>query len=446
MPPSSRLLALAAVTLAAACGGSGNSSTSTLGETGGGGAQATSSSVATTGGGGAGGAGGAGGGTGGVGGEPSDVYPAPHPAAPQIQNLGGPILAQPHVVPIFFPGDDPLLAGEIVDFLGKVGSTAYWAAITTEYGVGALTMDPVVQLTEAAPAATDLDGIDAWLAGKLNGDDPALPAPAGDVIYAIHYPASTVITANFGGAPAKACTSFGGYHYNTTLDAAHGQREVAYLVMPRCDGFDGLSGIDAATAAESHELVEAVTDPFVNTHPAFAYPDDDDLSWYDALGAGEVGDMCASNLDSFTIFPELPYTVQRSWSNAAAQAGHEPCVPPLEGEVYFNSVPVLGDHVKYEIQGQTFMVRGVKVPVGSSRTIDLDLFSDGAYAPWGVVVQEARTANLDLELGYAYGQNGQKLHLTITALSPGQSSFIVYSYPNAGPTTQPNVWVGFVNN
>ena len=92
------------------------------------------------------------------------------------------------------------------------------------------------------------------------------------------------------------------------------------------------------------------------------------------LGGGEVGDLCAQEPGAFTQFPELAYTVQRTWSNAAAMASHDPCVPALANEVYFNAVPELNDTITI---GGMFTMLGVQIPVGQTKTIDLDLFSDG---------------------------------------------------------------------
>jgi hypothetical protein len=438
-----------AAAVASACGGTAPVTTSSSS----GGGKSTSTTTATTSSSlfvttGMGGTGGVSG-LGGDGGQPSDVYPAPHPDPPQVVDFGGPVLAAPRVVPVFFADDDPALVPQIVDFLGKVGQTQYWAACTKEYGVGALTAAPPVMLPEAAPATIDDSAIEDWLAAKLDADDPAFPAADENTIYALHYPATTTITATFvQGEVDQSCVSFGGYHDNITLDAAHGTLGVTYIVMPTCDDFDGLNGIDAVTAAESHELVETVTDPLVSTQPAYAAPDDAHLYWMEALGnAGEVGDMCAQDLSSFTQFPELAYVVQRTWSNASALAGHDPCVPPLPGSVYFNSAPELGDTVLLQYAGQSIGVPGVKVPVGHTRVIDLDLFSDAPTpGSWSVDVEEVGTSNLDLEAGVDPGVNGQKIHLAITALGAGPSVFMVSSYPSWDATVAPNFWVGYVNN
>jgi hypothetical protein len=415
---------------AASTGGSTATSTTTIG-------------VVTTGFGGIGGAGG-----GGDGGHPSDVYPAPHPAPPQVVSFGGPVLATPHVVPVFFSDADPTIVSQVTDFLGKVGATSYWAACTQEYGVGPLKGDAAVMLPEAAPASIDDSAIQLWLAAALDADDPTFPAADDQAIYAIHYPPSTTITADFGGRVEQGCVDFGGYHSNITLDPPHGDIGVTYIVMPSCGDFDGFSGIDAITSAESHELVETVTDPYVTTMPAYVEPDEPHLYWLaENGGSGEVGDMCEENLASFTKFPELDYVVQRTWSNASALAGHDPCVPPLPGEVYFNSAPELNDEVAYTLGGATMGVHGIAVPVGHTRTLDLDLFSDGPTpGPWSVSAQELGSQNLLLDVGAGLGQNGQKVHLHITAQSPGQAIFVVSSSPTWSASAPSSTWVGIVNN
>src|SRR5262249_40312223 len=147
------------------------------------------------------------------------------------------------------------------------------------------------------------------------------------------------------------------------------------------------------------------------------------LYWLFALGGGETGDMCAQFPGVFTKFSPLPYTVQRTWSDAAAKAGHDPCQPTAPGSVYFNSAPVLNDNIS--IQGAGTM-KGVKIPVGSSKVVDLDLFSDGdTGGPWKVQVKDFGALvglgnTMSFSLDQTQGQNGQKLHLTINVNKPSQ--------------------------
>jgi len=428
----------------AACGGAEQqmqaSSTTGSGGTGGGSSTTTTTTDST----------GGSGGTGGTldNGMPSDSYPAPHPAPPHVQSYGGPVLTSPKIVPVVFDGDDPTIVGQIADFSSKVGATQYWAANTMEYGVGPATATAPVDLSavpESAPAMIDDAAIQTWLGGKLNGDDPLFPAADGNTVYAIYYPAGTTITLQ----GSTSCNAFGGYHSNFALDAAHGSQQVAYAVIPRCDNFDGMVGIDAVTATASHELLEAATDPFPMTTPAYTLMDDAHIYWLRILGGGETGDMCAQFSGSFTTFAELPYLVQRSWSNKSANAGHDPCVPAIPGDVYFNAAPVLNEWVTYSLYGQNVQVKGVTIPLGESKTIDLDLFSDGdTGGPFTVDVQDTSalfggTPHLDLSLDRASGQNGEKLHLTITVNTAGKHNTETFAVISQLGSTK-HAWFGIV--
>jgi hypothetical protein len=425
--------------------------------------QVTGGTTGTTGTTGSGGAGGAGSttvttttsnattGTGGAGannGMPSDVYPAKHSKPPSVVSYNGPVLASPKIVPVFFADYDATLAGQVADFDSKVGATQYWAANVTEYGVGPATSAAAIMLTETAPPSTDDMGIQTWLAGKLNGDDPAWPAADANTLYSLHYPESTTITSG----NTSSCVDFGGYHSNINLDAAHGSLAVAYAVIPSCSNFDMMTLEDATTATESHELVEAVTDPYPMTTPAYTTVDDGHFYWTRILGGGEIGDMCAQFASSYTVFPELPgYLVQRSWSNVAANAGHDPCVPALPGSVYFNTAPVLPDTITASMFGQMVSLKGVKIPVGTSKVVELDLFSEAKTSgPWTVTVKDGAAAFggkalLDFSLDKDSGVNGEKLNLTITVNTAGKhgtETFIIDSQLG----TQKTVWIGIVGS
>ncbi|HZS40193.1 MAG TPA: hypothetical protein VFF06_25355 [Polyangia bacterium] len=379
----------------------------------------------------------------------SNVYPAPHPDPPQVNDALGPVLKNPVIVPVFFSNDDATQKASLEDFVSKVGATAYWTAATKEYGVNAATATAPVELTETATGTLDDSAIQTWLAGKLNANDPAFPAATSGTVYALHYPAGVTITlqGGFMGGTQQSCSSFGGYHSNTSLDANHGSVRVAYAVIPRCPGVRGLTMLETTTGAESHELVEAATDPFPQSVPAYGQVDDNHLYWMFALGGGEVGDLCAQDPGAFTKFPELPYVVQRTWSNAAAAAGHDPCVPAPAGQVYFNAVPELNDTITI---GGMFTMLGVQIPVGQTKTIDLDLFSDGdTGGPWTVKAEDYAqltgmgASSFTFALDRTTGQNGEKLHLTITtnkASAYNAGIFVVSSKLG----TKTHYWFGLV--
>lgn len=381
---------------------------------------------------------------------PALPFPAFTPTnPPRVVTSGGAVLKAPKFVPVFFANGNATQNMSVADFVKKVGATNYWAAAVSEYGVGPGTGTDPVQLLAAdnPPSTIDDNAIQTWLAGKLNANDPAFPTPDENTIYALFYPASTTITLQ----NSQSCQSFGGYHNDLTLDGAHSNMSVAYAVLPDCGQFGNQSGLDALTGTTSHEFMEAATDPFPSNDPAYSQVDDAHLYWETFLGGGEDGDMCAQFQSSFTKFAELPYTVQRGWSNKAVKAGHDPCVPSLPGDVYFNSYPVLNDNVPYSFGGpQSVNVKGVKIPANQSGTVELDLYSDGPTGPWTVSATDLAAARgQSPQLKFAFdktqGQNGDKIMMTITVVAAStrnRETFIVSSKLNG----KSHIWLGVVGN
>ena len=216
--------------------------------------------------------------------------------------------------------------------------------------------------------------------------------------------------------------------------------------LPRCATFNGLSGMDALGAAVSHELVEGVTDPLVNLHTAFALPDDDHFAWEIESG-GEAGDMCAFVPGANTKVPGFPYLVQRGWSNAEARAGHDPCVPHVASEPYVVAAAVL-DHI--QVKGNSTL--GVRVPVGETRTIEIDVSAAGPTtkpimlkAADGNLLKGA-AANLELTFDRTTAENGDRVHLTIKALAADPRGFSTFIIAAGTDETNKSLWHGFVTN
>jgi hypothetical protein len=376
-------------------------------------------------------------------GAPSDTYPAPHPPLPTLTSSGGPVLEHPKVLPIFFPSYD--YRSEIATFASTLGTTPHWQANGQEYGVGPLTSAKPVDLTEQPPTTISDQGIQQWLSTKLQNG--ALGPIDSTTIYTIFYPSSTTITMGGFGGSSKSCQSFGGYHSNLSVNNAN----VAYAVIPECKQSEQLTGIDAVTAATSHEWIEASTDPFPQSAPAYSGVDDDHLIWQFALSGGEDGDLCAQNLTSYYKPQGFNFTVQRAWSNQLGKASHDPCAPDMPGEVYFNSAPVLPETVTIGGFGQTFTTKGVTIKVGNTKTIEVDLFSDAATSgPWKVTAVDIATLSgqpptLSFKWDRQTGVNGEKLHVSITANKQGQfgtGGFMIES--SLG--NQLNFWPGLVKN
>jgi len=344
----------------------------------------------------------------------------PPPAPPQIQNQNGVVLASPRVVPIFFANDAD--QSKVEDFLHQLASSTYWAATTAEYGVGPLTVASSIVATDPPPATIDTAGIETWLGAYATGDP--------NDVFAIFYPSSTVVDdATFG----TSCADFNGFHYQGLADT-----QLVYAVLPRCPSAGALTGFDALSASVSHELVEAATDPLLETSPAWVFPDVDHLVWAFVPGA-EIADMCDLEPQSFQPLVGS-YVVQRIWSNASALAGHDPCVP-APSQPYFDAAPVLTAKQQITFDGKILTTDGLDLAVGETKTIAVRLFADAPTSDWTVdAIDTSDPSGFTFSWDTQTGNAGDTLHLTITRNSPGSSEIAVTS--TAGSTT--NLWFAFV--
>jgi len=374
---------------------------------------------------------------------PPDAPGTPtHPSAPQMGSNGGPVLAAPEIVPIFFTGDDDMQA-QLEAFLRAIPGSDYWHAVGSEYGVGDPTVLPSIVSPEPPPTTDDeLQALLEAHAGPLETGPMhargqlGWPAPDPNTVYVVFLPSGVTLTAG----SDVSCKTFGGYHSETN------QSRIVYALLPRCPT-TGVP-INAISPALSHELIEAATDPHPGTAPGWAGVDSDDLIWDFAPG-GEVGDMCEYVAAAFQPLIGT-YVVQRSWSNASAAAGHDPCVPAL-AQPYVTAAPNFAD-VQLDYPGGSATTRGIQISNGSSATVDLDLFSDAPTADWTVgvddvaVVVQMMPAELSFTLDKTTGNDGDRIHLTIKRLKDGAgggSELVVVSKVN---NVTVSLWWGLVTN
>ncbi len=352
---------------------------------------------------------------------PSNIFPAPHGPLPPVTYNGGRLLLAPKVVTVTFDGDAQRSMME--SFGDKITSTVWWDAVASEYcdssgqcighgtgGVyGHIATAPASNYTDSSQGgATSLQTyIDARI------QDGSIPPPEVDTVYMIYLPSSTTISLD----GAQSCREFGGYHNAMSSTPPGGAAPVkfAYAILPRCSNSKG-----ELTFAASHEIIEAATDPYLSPSAASYDGFGSDSDAWDT-GGGEVGDRCVDfsgmGQDSYQ---ESGFLVQRSWSNAAAKASHDPCVPapsPAQ-QPYFNLAP----------SGPDTLV----MKVGETKTLELTAFSDGPTPAFSVDVTETTQFFggqnvLDLSLDQITLQNGQKTTLTVTVTSdPGQAGFAAF--------------------
>lgn len=333
---------------------------------------------------------------------------AEHPPAPTVASSGGSVLSSPKVVIVTF-GNDPL-APQMESFAQSLGQSAYWTAVTGEYGVGRIAFGGAVHIATAPSSPLSQTDFEAWLTSQLDGTHADWPAYDPSTIYAVVYPPHTGVL-SFG---APLCQGTPAYHDEIVVSATE---HIVYAEVNRCDPLFGLQGIDYVTAGLSHELVEATTDPYFNSGPAFYSPPPKYNDWMLVTG-GELADMCTTTTAVYFKPSDLPYTVQRSWSNAAATSGLDPCVPSPDG-AYFGAAPVLPDTLHGTYYGQALTTEGVHVAIGDTVPIEVDLFSDGPTDVFNVRASADLGAQLEFSWDQTTGQNGDKRVLNVTRVHDG---------------------------
>ena len=355
---------------------------------------------------------------------------------PTVVSYGGPVLVAPRVQAIYLPGF--AFESEVDTFLASLQTSIYWPAVVAEYGVGPLSVLPSHVSSVSAPPTiaisdSQLGGIDNLFAQLMTADAAVLGAPSGDTIYALFFPPTTTFTSS--GVAFCLPTSLHGFHFES---AASGTR-LAVVVIPSCTNFPGgpgtpdLIGFSALTPAISHELVEAATDPFLDSAPAFADTDAAHAMWSIEIGGGKVGDLCANEAPNRVIPSDIGFPVQRMWSNAAVQAGTGPCVPVPPGELFFVGVPDLPDRVVVQQRhGMTVTVPALSAAVGAAATVGVTFRSPGDMRnAWRVAAVEDhdRGATLSKVFSLTTGIQGQRLQIgvTPTEVSAGIFPLVVIS-------------------
>jgi hypothetical protein len=380
----------------------------------------------------------------------SSTYPAFVPDIGQIQNNAGLVMTTPVIVPITWDVDPS--QSNYDAFAANLGATRYYNATTSEYGVMAAVSAPPVHLSGPAPLMlgdADLQNMIKANAGIVDADagaDPdagdggaAMPvwaAPTDNTIYAFFLPPKTSldVPTQSGGSGGDACSQgIGGYHDQVTV----GGVTTSYAVVALCNFRTGLTPYEQSTSSMSHEVIESATDP----HPTDRFPGWTGFDpfhfafdWYQNFQS-ELADACEffadSQYEDKETAPPFDFFVQRSWSNQSGAAGHNPCVP-APSSAYFNVTPLDLTYVSVTLpasltssgQPQVFTTRGVRILPGSTGTIEVGFYSDGATGPWTLSANEGnglnvQTSHLTVSLDKTQGQNGERAYATVRVNSVG---------------------------
>jgi hypothetical protein len=350
--------------------------------------------------------------------------PGDHRALPQVLNAGGNTMAAPTLCAVTFDGDANAFVWEA--FVEALPKSTYWQATTAEYGIDAATPATPIRsnmtlqgsLTDGVSQRGEASDIETFLIAQLDGTLPPWGAPSASTLYVLFLPPG-VLASDDGAAAAAACAD--GLAWHTAMLLPRTQVTITYAVVPDCGPIGPHNAQDSRTLAASHAIIGALTNPRLDAYAAF---DANNLHWTLAAGNAEVTAACVAALHgdaNFAIRPDdLGYLVQRSWSNVAAAAGHNPCVPapPATTAAYFAAVPRVDTTISaplgVNLLNPTATTAGISVAAGGTVDVALDLFSDGALLlPWQVTATEVNSNQAVLTLHAAGGNNGDTIVLTV---------------------------------
>jgi hypothetical protein len=383
---------------------------------------------------------------------PSSSYPAFVVNGPQVVNQGGaPVLSHMEVATVTINNDPN--AGGFETFSDGLGATDVWGSLR-QYGVGGVVSRPADHVRATFPSATITDTqLDAWVtqnvaAARASG----WPVNRGDQLYAIFLPTDAYALDNGDGTSTPWCDIEPGAAYHTTTYATDANGNpvglpIPYAVLPQCTGLS----FDWMTLGATHEYAEAATDPQVFQASTIAYMGFDNAhaayGIFQALQS-ELGDACEMFFESDAESPPpFPFMIQRPWSNSAELAGHNPCVPAIASEPYYNTTTfaVQLDTISINWSGASLtytcgaipalcpaQTQGIRVPLGQSKTFEVGFYSDAPTADWTLVAVTApdlplpddngapiANGSVSVAIDQPTGNNGHKARVTVTPQSAG---------------------------
>jgi hypothetical protein len=324
--------------------------------------------------------------------------PATHRGFPQLAHASAAGLLSPMRLVVIVAAGDPM-ASELDSFADAAVASAWFKSVTAEYGVVAPSGS--VHLTGAPfPAGTmplDADAVSTYVQQTLAAATNA-PSPDGKTLYLVYLPPGVDLVDNvMCNGPAAA-----GYHHKY-LSGGDG-----FAVIQRCQGgFE--TAIEQLTIVGSHEIAEAATDTGLGWRmaiPAATVPVWMSDPWleYEDSRITEDGDLCID-----TRILEGSYYYQRAFSNAAAAAGGDPCVPSLPMPYY----------------GATTAKPWYSGTAGSTLNIVVTGWSTAPASDWIVraKVQDTSVAGAawTAAAGGATLNNGKGASLTVTIPADAQS-------------------------
>ena len=240
---------------------------------------------------------------------------------------GGPVISNAKVYAIFW-GDNVaaetksgigafltnMLDSVYMDWLSEYNTnlTAVDGRKGTNQKIGRGTFNGAITIKPGHTSSTLTDeNIRQELAAQIAAGK--LPAADDDSLYMVYFPSSHSIEMEGG----RSCQRFCAYHqgFKTAAGAS-----IFYGVMPACGrGCGGASNaFDSQTIVSSHEVIEAITDPFPTPGDKPAYPQ----AW-NTTGGQEISDLC-SRISAPLAGHGVVSKVQAQWKNSISACYNGP--------------------------------------------------------------------------------------------------------------------------
>jgi trypsin len=326
---------------------------------------------------------------------PSDPFPIPFP---QMPDNGGSTLPKLQLVTISFQGDtqwDGSFTSTDADQFGDFIVQSQWLqTVTADYRTSSPFVATHLANYVMPPYAGGPVEIPALLQQLIDNQQVPLPADTSGLLYAFYVP----------GGEACQTVEYPGYSYHnfTTVNGV----EVAYVRS--C----GNALFSLGSVGASHEVAEAITDPFLN-----AYSFSGTGPW---AHQGEVGDACEGSTTT-----EGGWPLATIWSNSAAKKAESPCIPapamyhnvspsgPLTWDQWDTTPIVLQPNVSV-----TVTLRGWSYPADASPW-NLETVQSGSFpvtVSFSGPVSDVKSVDMTLT---ANGTSGQSAWVDVRSSQPG---------------------------
>jgi hypothetical protein len=237
---------------------------------------------------------------------------------PLLQPNTGVVLKPMTLVTVVAQNDS--LASALFGFSDRLVESEWWKAAAQPFGLGAAT-----SVHATGPAITTNPTQDQMIAYLQAAIAAAAPAPDGHTCYLLYLPDGIQIS---GPLPYNA--------YHAPFPSPATTIGDGWAVVSRGKPYGGgETQLGELTRTSSHEVLEAASDPTWQSWQLDAAPAKPWIgsvwSVYQIPGPIESGDLCEGS----RLVEANGDEYQRIYSNDAARAGGDPCVPPST-ETYYN--------------------------------------------------------------------------------------------------------------